>query len=89
LIPGRRPRPLRPAGSHLQVVRDANPNATDARERVYLCLITGMDGQEGYTLIIVGKHGRNRVAGKLIGSTAARICEVARRPVLMMPLQEA
>jgi nucleotide-binding universal stress UspA family protein len=46
-------------------------------------------GQEGYTLIIVGKHGRNRVAGKLIGTTAARICEVARRPVLMMPLQEA
>ncbi|MDZ7735691.1 MAG: universal stress protein [Gammaproteobacteria bacterium] len=45
-------------------------------------------GQEGYSLIIVGKHGRNWVADKIIGSTAARVCEIARRPVLMMPLQE-
>lgn len=45
-------------------------------------------GQEGYSLIIVGKHGRNWAANKIIGSTAAKVCEIARRPVLMMPLQK-
>jgi nucleotide-binding universal stress UspA family protein len=44
--------------------------------------------QEGYSLIILGKHGRHWVADKIIGSTAAKVCEIARRPVLMMPLQE-
>jgi len=37
------------------------------------------------SLIVVGKHGRGRLAEKLIGSTAARLCEVAGRPVLMVP----
>ncbi len=41
-----------------------------------------------YSLIIVGKHGQNWVEGKIIGSTAARLCEIARRPVLMVPLQK-
>lgn len=50
--------------------------------------IIARTGQEGYSLIIVGKHGRHWVADKIIGSTAARVCEIARRPVLMMPLQE-
>jgi nucleotide-binding universal stress UspA family protein len=45
-------------------------------------------GQEGYSLIIIGKHGRNWAADKIIGSTAANVCEIARRPVLMMPLQK-
>lgn len=42
-------------------------------------------GQEGYTLIIVGKHGHGWVPGNVIGSTAAKVCEIARRPVLMVP----
>ncbi|MCL4720659.1 MAG: universal stress protein [Gammaproteobacteria bacterium] len=37
------------------------------------------------SLILVGKHGQNRVASRLIGSTAARLCETAGRPVLMVP----
>jgi thioredoxin type arsenate reductase len=40
-----------------------------------------------YSLIVVGKHGRNWIRGKVIGNTAARVCEIARRPVLMVPLQ--
>jgi nucleotide-binding universal stress UspA family protein len=42
-------------------------------------------GQEGYTLIVIGKHGRGWVQGALIGSTAARVCEAAGIPVLMVP----
>lgn len=41
--------------------------------------------QEGYTLIIVGKHGQNWIEGMIIGSTAAKVCEAAKRPVLMIP----
>lgn len=37
------------------------------------------------TLIVVGKHGQSAVASKLIGSTAANLCEIANRPVLMVP----
>ncbi len=45
-------------------------------------------GQEGYSLVIVGKHGRNWIQGMLIGSTAAKVCEIAKRPVLMVPSQK-
>ena len=45
-------------------------------------------GQEGYSLIIVGKHGRNWIVDRIIGSTAARVCEIGKRPGLMVPLQE-
>ncbi len=38
-----------------------------------------------HSLILVGKHGQNWVEGRLIGSTAVRICEIAGRPVLVMP----
>jgi nucleotide-binding universal stress UspA family protein len=37
------------------------------------------------SLIVVGKHGRGWMESMVIGSTAARICEIARRPVLMVP----
>jgi nucleotide-binding universal stress UspA family protein len=43
--------------------------------------------QEGYSLVIVGKQGRSWVMGRIIGSTAAKVCEIARRPVLMVPLE--
>lgn len=38
-------------------------------------------------LIVVGKHGQNWVQSMVIGSTAANLCEIARRPVLMVPLK--
>ena len=38
-------------------------------------------------LIVVGKHGQGWVESMVIGSTAANLCEIARRPVLMVPLQ--
>lgn len=41
--------------------------------------------QEGYSLIILGKHGQNWIEGMTIGSTAAKVCEAAKRPVLMVP----
>ncbi|MDO8839085.1 MAG: universal stress protein [Parvibaculum sp.] len=45
-------------------------------------------GEDGYSLIVVGKHGRNWIDSKIIGSTADHVCEIARRPVLMVPLQK-
>jgi nucleotide-binding universal stress UspA family protein len=38
------------------------------------------------SLIVVGKHGQGWIESMVIGSTAARVCEVARRPVLMVPM---
>lgn len=37
------------------------------------------------SLIIVGKHGQNWLESTLIDSTAAKLCEIAGRPVLMVP----
>lgn len=56
-------------------------------------LVTGKASQEiaryadmhDVSLIVVGKHGRGWVADEVIGSTAARLCEMAGRPVLMVP----
>jgi nucleotide-binding universal stress UspA family protein len=44
-------------------------------------------GQEGYTLIVMGKFGRGRIQSALIGSTAARVCEAAGIPVLLVPMR--
>jgi len=38
-------------------------------------------------LIVVGKHGQGWVESMATGSTAAALCEIARRPVLMVPLK--
>lgn len=70
-------------------INDAGGRADSRIEHGDPAEVIARIGQEVYTLIIVGKHGQNRVAGKIIGSTAARVCEIARRPVLMVPLQEA
>lgn len=37
------------------------------------------------SLIVVGKRGQNPLQSLLIGSTAANLCEIAGRPVLMVP----
>lgn len=43
--------------------------------------------EQSATLIILGKHGQgqSRISSRLIGSTAANVCEMAGRPVLVMP----
>ena len=64
------------AATHLP---DGTPSAEIAR------LAAACDAQ----LIILGKHGQNWIESMLIGSTAANLCEVARRPVLMVPARGA
>lgn len=44
--------------------------------------------EEGSSLILLGKHGQGRLASLLLGSTAARVGEIARCPVLMVPASE-
>lgn len=39
-------------------------------------------------LIVVGKHGQNWLKSMAIGTTAANLCEIARRPVLMVPVED-
>lgn len=64
-------------GSGETLVAEGEPVGTIARlARERLC-----------SLIIVGKHGQNWVKGMAIGSTASRLCEIAGRPVLMVPLE--
>lgn len=41
------------------------------------------------SLIVVRKQGQGWLDGLVIGSTAAALCETARRPVVMVPLAEA
>lgn len=42
-------------------------------------------GRLKISLIVVGKRGQNPLASLVIGSTVANLCEIAGRPVLMMP----
>jgi len=42
-------------------------------------------GNRDVSLIVVGKRGQNPLASLVIGSTAANLCEIAGRPVLMVP----
>lgn len=41
--------------------------------------------RQDYTLIILGKHGHSWTKEAVIGSTADRICQIAQRPVLVVP----
>lgn len=41
--------------------------------------------EQDVSLIVVGKRGQNLLASLVIGSTAANLCEIAGRPVLMVP----
>jgi nucleotide-binding universal stress UspA family protein len=72
----------------IQRIEDVGGNAGSRIEQGEPFETIGRAGQEGYSLIIVGKHGRNWIEGKIIGTTAANVCESARRPVLMVPLQK-
>lgn len=40
------------------------------------------------SLIVCGKHGQHWVQSMVIGSTASRVCEMAARPVLLVPLAQ-
>lgn len=44
--------------------------------------------EQDWSLIIVGKHGQGWLESKIIGTTAAQLCEMARRPVLVVPVQK-
>ena len=46
---------------------------------------TAADGDAD--LIVIGKQGQGWVESRTIGSTATNLCEIARRPVLVVPLQ--
>lgn len=59
--------------------------ATTLREGNAATEIARHAASEDASLIVVGKHGQNWVTSRLIGSTAARLCEIAGRPVLMVP----
>ena len=50
--------------------------------------VARLAAEVGAHLIVVGKHGQGWVQSLVIGSTAAALCEIARRPVLMVPLSE-
>lgn len=41
---------------------------------------------EGYSMVVVGKHGHGRVTGAVIGTTAARVAEAAAVSVLLVPV---
>lgn len=41
--------------------------------------------EQNATLIVLGKHGQGRIPSRLIGSTVANVCEMAGRPVLVVP----
>ena len=41
--------------------------------------------RDGYTLIIMGKHGNGGHAETLVGSTAEKVCRDSGRPVLVVP----
>ena len=75
---------------HAALVRRIGERGGTATSRIErgdpAAMIAQVGKAEDHSLIIVGKHGRNRIAGKIIGSTAAKVCETARRPVLMAPL---
>lgn len=47
--------------------------------------IARMARERDCSLIVVGRHGQGRVESMLIGSTAAKLCEIAGRPVLLVP----
>ncbi len=49
--------------------------------------IARLAAERNADLIVVGKHGQNWVESMVIGSTAANLCEIARRPVLLVPLR--
>ncbi len=69
---------------------------TAAGGRAETHVLTGADPAEDIArharareadLIVVGKHGQGWLESVLIGSTAAALCEIARRPVLTVPLR--
>ena len=77
---------------HQELVRRINDSGGKAESRIERGdpaeTVANVAKTDNYSLIIVGKHGQNWISDKIIGSTAAKICETARRPVLMVPLKK-
>jgi nucleotide-binding universal stress UspA family protein len=65
------------AGGHGEaLVLDGDPQEVIAR----------VAQERDCSLIVCGKHGQHWVQSMVIGSTASRVCEMAARPVLLVPL---
>lgn len=67
------------AGSHAEaLVLEGDPHEMIAR----------VAQDRDCSLIVCGKHGQHWVQSMVIGSTALRLCEMAGRPVLLVPLPQ-
>jgi nucleotide-binding universal stress UspA family protein len=51
-------------------------------------VIARVANERDCSLIVCGKHGQHWVQSMVIGSTALRLCEMAGRPVLLVPLSQ-
>ena len=51
-------------------------------------LIARVANERDCSLIVCGKHGQHWVQSMVIGSTALRLCEMAGRPVLLVPMTQ-
>jgi nucleotide-binding universal stress UspA family protein len=60
------------------LVREGEPNEMIAR----------VAQERDCSLIVCGKHGQHWVQSMVIGSTALRLCEMAGRPVLLVPMPQ-
>lgn len=66
----------------------ATPNGPargDIIEGAVPAAIVAHAAQIDASLILLGKHGQNRLATLLVGSTTVAVCETAGRPVLVVP----
>ncbi len=89
---GKTPRlPIMVAAALGDIQSDLTPEARQGRlltETGKPCeVIAKIATAQDCSLIIVGKHGQDWLESKVIGSTAAKLCETAKRPVLMVPLR--
>ncbi|MCC5977597.1 MAG: universal stress protein [Salinarimonas sp.] len=70
-------------------------NAAGGKPEVHLAqgkpseAIARLAAERDADLVIVGKHGQSWVESMVTGSTATNLCEIARRPVLVVPLESA
>jgi len=65
--------------ARLEVVRSVHANGLAADE------ILNAATEHSADLIVIGSRGQKSLTSLLIGSTAANLCEIAGRPVLMVP----
>jgi nucleotide-binding universal stress UspA family protein len=59
----------------IEILEDGIPSEAIPKEAI----------ANGYSMIILGKHGQNWFKDMIIGSTAQHVCETSQLPVLMVP----